>query len=142
MRDTLHIHTEPRMHRQKGASLGHAKPRLEVPIGKSIKFLKIRLSQIMDGENETVGRQKVFLINSNLTLIAYQTLVYILKPTFHFLLDQTGYSLTILGDITTQKLHVGIILDACHSIIPKFKLFHRRTARLDGKRLALSGLEN
>jgi hypothetical protein len=69
MRDTLHIHTDPRMHRQKGASLGHAKPRLEVPIGKSIKYPKIRFSQIMDGENETVGRQKVFLINSNLTLI-------------------------------------------------------------------------
>jgi hypothetical protein len=68
------------MHRQKGASLGHAKPRLEVPIGKSIKFPKIRLNQIMNGENEMVGRQKVFLINSNLMLIAYQTLVYILKP--------------------------------------------------------------
>jgi hypothetical protein len=92
------------MHRQKGASLGHAKPRLEVPIGKSIKFPKIRLSQIMDGENETVGRQKVFLINSNLTLIAYQTLVYILKPTFHFLLDQTRYSLTLVGDINVMLI--------------------------------------
>jgi hypothetical protein len=27
----------------------------------------------MNGENEMVGRQKVFLINSNLTLITYQT---------------------------------------------------------------------
>jgi hypothetical protein len=69
------------MHRQKGASLRHAKPRLEVPIRKSIKFPKIRLSQIMNGENEMVGRQKVILINSNLTLITYQTLVYILKPS-------------------------------------------------------------
>jgi hypothetical protein len=59
----------------------------------------------------------------------------------HFLFDQTGHSLTLVGDITTQKLHIGIILDACHSIVPKSKLFHRRTTRLDGKRLALSGLE-
>jgi hypothetical protein len=35
------------MHKQKGASLGHAKPRLEVPIGKSIKYPKIRLSQMV-----------------------------------------------------------------------------------------------
>jgi hypothetical protein len=89
-----------------------------VPIGKSIKFPKIRLSQIMKGENEMVGRQKVFLINSNLMLIAYQTFFYILKPTLHFPLDQTGHSLTLIGDIATQKLHVGIIPDACHSIIP------------------------
>jgi hypothetical protein len=51
------------MHRQKGTSLEHAKPKLEVPIGKSIKFPKIRLSQIMNGENEMVGRQKVFKAN-------------------------------------------------------------------------------
>jgi hypothetical protein len=98
------------MPRQKGASLGHAKPRLEVPIGKSIKFSKIRLSQIMNGENEKVARQNVFLLYSNFTLIAYKTLVYILKPTLHFIFDQTGYSLTLVGEITTQKLHVGIIL--------------------------------
>jgi hypothetical protein len=115
---------------------------LEVPIGKSIKFPKIHLSQIMNQENEMVGRQKVFLMSSDLTLVSYQTLVLILKPRLHFLFDQTGYSLTLVGYITTQKLHVRIIPDACHSIIPKSKLFCRRATRLDGKLLALPGLEN
>jgi hypothetical protein len=109
-------------------------------IGKSIKFPKIRLSQIMNGENEMVGKQKLFLINSNLTLIAYQTLVYNPKPMLNFLFDQTGNSLTLVGDKTTQKLHVGTILDACHSIISKSIFFYCRTTCLDGKQL--SGLEN
>jgi hypothetical protein len=116
-RDQLSVyHTEPRMHRQEGFSLGHAYLRLEVPIGKSIKDPKIHLSQIMNRENETVGRQKLLLLNFNHTFIAYQRLVSIL-----------------IGDVATQKLIVGIIPDACHSIIPKSKLFCHRATCLDGK---------
>jgi hypothetical protein len=58
MRDTLHIHTESGMHRKEGAAPEHAKTRLEIPIGKSIKVFKIRLSQIMNRENEMVGSRK------------------------------------------------------------------------------------
>jgi hypothetical protein len=43
----------------------------------------------------------MFLINLDLTLIAYQTTVYFLEPTLHFLFDQIGHSFTIVGNKTS-----------------------------------------
>jgi alpha-D-ribose 1-methylphosphonate 5-triphosphate synthase subunit PhnL len=57
-----------------------------------IKFLKIRLSEIMNRKNETVGWKKIFLM-----LLPYQTALDIFKPQFSFLVDQLGHSFTIIG---------------------------------------------
>jgi hypothetical protein len=95
----------------------------------------------MNQKNETVGRQKLFLIYPYLMLIPYQTALYILKPQFHFLLDQLGHSFTIIGYEAIQNLYIQILLDAHHSVIPKTKLDYRRAPHLQGQRLALSGLE-
>jgi hypothetical protein len=107
-----------------------------------IKFLKIRLSEIMNLKNETVDRQKPFPIYPYLMLIPHQTALYIFKPQFHFLVDQLGHFFTIIGYEATQELHIQVLLDARHSVVPKTKLNYCRAPRLDGQRLALSGLEN
>jgi hypothetical protein len=72
----------------------------------------------------------------------YQTALDIFKPQFNFLVDQLGHSFTIIGYKATQELHIRILLDTRHSIIPKTKLHYHKAPRLDGKRLAFSGLEN
>jgi hypothetical protein len=87
-----------------------------------IKFLKICLSEIMIQKNETIGRQKIFPIYPYLMLFPYQRALYIFNPQFHFLADQLGHFFTIISYEATQELHIWILLDARHSVIPKTKL--------------------
>jgi hypothetical protein len=58
--------------------------------------------------------------------------LYIL--TLRSSVDQLGHSLTIIGNEATQELHIQILLDARHTVIPKTKLNYRRAPRSDGKR--------